>query len=267
MSNNQKNSSLHHSNTKALGRHLLLSGVAPSTIGIMVIMLATNYVKLAPWDVVLITIGSVLLGVGVFEVVFRLAAFQHFIDDVSSTVLKAMKLPIRVFYESRNHLDSVETELSGVEEMWAVWHVGPYRDFEAFFPDGRRGRILLTHPASTALTELGKIRKRDVECMAGVIRNITRHAIEKNLEVRWFDGPVCNNVIIADPQKDGAWLRVELVVPHQCPQKRPSFVVEKHSTKELFETFALSFEKMWNASYEPDLSLSPEVEPELAGVR
>lgn len=251
-------------NIRAAGRHILLSGLAPAAIGITIVVLAENYVRLAPWDIVFVTIGSVLIGVGVFDVVFRLVAFKQFVDELSSTVLRALKLPVRAFYESRSHLDSVEHELSDVEEIWAVWYVGPYRDFEAFFPKGRSGRIVLTSPYSSALSELGKIRKGDVDTMASVIRNITKHAMEKNIEVRWFDGPVCNNVVIANPQKDGAWIRVELMIPHDSPQSRPSFRVEKGGNRGLYDTFASAFEKMWGASQLPDLG-PRNAEPEKVG--
>lgn len=251
-------------NVKTVSRHVLLSGVAPAATGIMIVVLAMNYVKLAPWDIVLVTIGSVLIGVGVFDVVFRLVAFEHFVDRLSATVLRALKLPVQAFYESRSQLDSVEHELSDVEEIWAAWHVGPYRDFEAFFPKGRRGRILLTSPSSSALGELGKIRKGDVNTMASVIRSITKHAMEKDLEVRWFDGLICNNVIVADPHKDRSWMRVELIIPHGSPQSRPSFLVVKDGNERLYHTFSSAFEKMWEASQLPDFQ-SPGAELEKIG--
>ena len=253
-------------NIRTVSRHLLLSGAAPAATGILIVILAVNYVSLVPWETVLVTIGSVLIGAGVFDIVFRLVAFQHFVDKLSFTVIRALKLPIRAFYESRSSLDSVEHELSDVEEIWAAWHVGPYRDFEAFFPRGRRGRILLTSPTSSALLELSKIRKGDVATMASVIRNISKHAIEKDIEVRWFDGPVCNNLIIADPRKDGAWMRVELIVPYESPQRRPSFMVEKDGNRGLYDTFASAFDQTWQAAEIPELGI-PEIEPEQVGVR
>ncbi len=244
---------------KVLGSHFLLSGIAPAVTGIIIIIITVNYIRLTPWDTVLTTIGSILVGIGIFEVIFRLVAFQHFVDKVSNTVLQALKMPIRAFYESRSSLDSVEHELLNVDEIWAAWHVGPYRDFETFFPDGRRvGRILLTSPKSSALHELGKIRKGDVATMASVITNITKHALEKNIEVRWFDGPVCNNVIIANPKKDSAWMRVELIIPHGSPQVRPSFLLEKTLNNRLYDTFIDAFEKMWEASKLPDIALHNE---------
>ncbi len=102
--------------------------------------------------------------------------------------------------------------------------------------------------------------------MASVIRNITKDAVEKNIEVRWFDGPVCNNLIIADPQKDRAWMRVELIIPHESPQSRPSFLVERDGNNRLYDTFASAFEKMWEASQLPALG-SPDAEPEEVGAR
>ncbi|MBI2831608.1 MAG: hypothetical protein HYX79_05050 [Chloroflexi bacterium] len=222
-------------------------------LGIAVVALSVNYIKVPPWETVVTTIGSIMVGVGLVEWIFHIYAAEEFVSTVSNAVLKAIKLPIKAFYESRKELEPVENQLANVGELWAAWHTGPYANFEAFFPVGRSGRILLTKPSPSIMQALSTVGERDADSMKHVIIEVTRKAQQNGLEIKWFDGPICNSIIIADPRKDNAWARLDVLVPKQPPQKRPSFLVEKRQSKELFETLYRSFEKMWAASEEPDL--------------
>lgn len=237
-------------------RSVRILGATFIFFGVAIVLLAVQYIHLSPWDTVVTTIGSVMIGVGTVEWIFHVCASEQFVERLSSAVLKAIKLPIREFYESRGQLEPVERELENIEELWAAWHTGPYASLEAFFPTGRQGRILLTKPSSSVVEPLAKVGERDADSMTGVIKGITQRALQKGLDVRWLDGLVCNSLIIANPKKDSAWARLEVLIPDQPPKKRPSFRVEKASSKDLFETFYYAFEGMWNASEPPDLGLS-----------
>jgi hypothetical protein len=87
--------------------------------------------------------------------------------------------------------------------------------------------------------------------MSQDIRECTQAMIQGGIEVKWFDGPIQNSVIIADPQSDNAWIRVEIVIPMESSGKRPSFRLEKAENRELFQSFYDSFQKMWKASEIP----------------
>ena len=92
--------------------------------------------------------------------------------------------------------------------------------------------------------------------LASDIRALTRQVqsqCQGEVEVRWFDGPVGNSIIMANPGSEGAWARVELLVPFQTVDKRPSFRVEKAKNRDLFGTFYDSYSNIWQKSCAPDV--------------
>jgi hypothetical protein len=193
-----------------------------------------------------------MIGAAVVELTIHLYASELLINRVSHAVLNAMRFPIAAFYEERDSLTSATEELKDVQELWAAWHSGTVAHTKEFFPKGRKGRLILTHPKSVQMKELEKVSEKSAEGLATDIKELTKALIEKSVDVKWFDGPVCNSILVANPKSNSAWIRVEIVVPKKPAGKRPSFLVKKASNKKLFDTLYESYIEMWNASKTPE---------------
>jgi hypothetical protein len=230
---------------------LTLLGALLSALGLIVVFVGIVFVPSLPWNAVVTHFGSVLVGAGVVEIVIHHYASKQLVKDVTERILKAMKFPIAAFYQDREALDSLSDELKGVGQLWVAWHTGTVALTKTFFSQSRGGRAILTHPGSNQIKELDKVGGKAAEGMVQDIKAITTALQKQRVDVRWFDGPIGNSIIIADPNSDKSWMRIELLVPNVVVESRPSFRVEKSSSKKLFDTFYDSYVKMWDASKTP----------------
>jgi hypothetical protein len=222
--------------------------------GLVIVFISINYMNNEPWNSILTHLGSVMIGAGVVELLINIFAMEQLIERATGRILNAIKFPIAAFYADREYIEPVTEELKGINEIWVAWHAGTVAYTKAFFPEGRNGRIIPTDPSSKHMEMLGKVGGKSAAEQASDIKALTKKTLEtKGIDVRWFDGPVCNSLIIADPKSNKAWIRVELLVPYQSVGKRPSFRVEKSKNNELFNTFYDSYGTIWESSHPPQI--------------
>lgn len=229
---------------------LTLLGIGLSLTGLTLVLLGVAYIDTQPWNTIITHLGSVLIGAGVVELIIHYYASERWIKRAVEQILRAMNFPIAAFYETRDALVPLSDELKDVDELWGAWHTGRVAYTKDIFGPRRvsKAKVILTHPESNQIKELEKVCGMGANALASDIKELTKALKQQNVTVKWFKGPVCNSLIIANPQKDNAWVRVEVLVPRQTVEKRPSFRIEKSTNKELFNTFYHAFEEMWRAS-------------------
>ena len=115
----------------------------------------------------------------------------------------------------------------------------------------RKLRVVLTKPNSSALTEVAKIATRTADEMSADIRGLTQMLIDADKEVRWFDGPIANAILLADPRLPSAWARIEVLVPFGAPSDRPSLIVHSKRNPEFVAKVKAAFERLWEVSEPP----------------
>jgi len=223
-------------------------------LGIVLVLLGVFVVKLQPWESVVTTLGGVMVGAGVVDYVSYGVMSQHLVNGVKSEILRVLHYPISGFYESRKVLDPLRDQLKDSSELWIAWHTGRVASTMTLFSRAQTVRIILTHPESNQIKELVKLTDEDAEGLTKDIRYTTKTLLQQKADVRWFDGPLCNSLIISDPHADRAWLRVELLIPKVKPDRRPSVLIEKSKAPELFQTFCDSYEELWSTSKQPPKS-------------
>jgi len=204
----------------------------------------------------MLEIGAILFGAGMVEIVIRYYASDELVNKTTQRVLKGINMPISEFYISRKDLPNLNDELSAVDELWVAWHVGSYAQLYDFFPGIRKGRVIITNFKSPQIEMLGKISTKSASSMISDIKELKKtysKEIKKNVELKMFDGSICNSILIANPTKPTAWARVEIIIPNkETPDIRPNFVVRKKDSEELFNNLFNSYEWLWQNSKEPE---------------
>lgn len=144
---------------------------------------------------------------------------------------------------------SLDTELGNAKEVWFSWHTGSVKVAQGdLFKSPRIIRMVLTHPDSQALKEVAKIANLTADQMAPGIRALTAAVKNAGQSVRWFDGPVANSIVVADPDKPSGWARIEVLLPFGDPASRPSIFVRASSAPDLFARAKEAFNKLFDGS-------------------
>ncbi len=181
----------------------------------------------------------------VFALLLIVAAYSAFLYGRRSSG------SIRVF--KRRPPQRLEEELSDAKEVLFAWHTGTVKLAEGdLFNQPRKIRMILVHPDSEALKEIAKIAHLTAVDMASGIKALSRKVKETGGDVRWFNGPIGNSTIIADPDAPHGWARVEFLIPYLDPASRPSIRVSKAKDPALFGSIRQCFEKLWENSREPE---------------
>ena len=109
---------------------------------------------------------------------------------------------------------SLNTALGDAKEVWFSWHAGTVKVAQSdLFKRPRQIRMVLTHPESQALREVAKITSLTADQRAPGIHALTAAMKEAGGSVGWFDGPVANSIVIADPEQPFGWARIAASTP------------------------------------------------------
>lgn len=193
-------------------------------------------------------IGGISIGAGFVDLLNHFVMARRLMRQVSSQVIYALQLPLEDFYQNRHELPRLEQELQGAAEIWLAWHVGsvqgagtlPFRTLPC-----QNSRLLLTHPDSPQLDGLAKVLGRSKESMRVNIIELTRHAVDCGVAVRWFDGPLGSSMVITNPMDQGGWARLEFIIPYERPTERPSIRVSTRKGQAAYQKAVDAYKQMW----------------------
>lgn len=150
---------------------------------------------------------------------------------------------------NRQSLKPLDEELGDAKEVLISMHTGSVKHADGNLLKTRRKlRVVLTDPDSPALTEVAKIVHRSAKEMANDIRGITARLKETGNEVRWFDGPISNSLVITDPSLPSSWARVEVLLPFLEPTERPSLKASASRNPAFVARAKSAFEYLWDKS-------------------
>lgn len=206
------------------------------------------------WQIVLY-ISIALL----FLVVIRLGIPWVYQRVKGNTQSNRIDLPEIEFYEDLDTMlqkrGGIERELEEdvIDSALVAWQTGDYfrQAINSIKPDNIRKikRIILLDPD----IENSKLALPITVDFQRIIKQVTKLAKENSIQVKWSSKTLMN-VIIADPKKDSAWARVEMIIPDSYTRDWPSIVVYKSKHPGLFKKIETYYEKFWRS----DLSHEPQ---------
>lgn len=154
------------------------------------------------------------------------------------------------FYAGRSQLPgNLDSQLGSARDVWCAFHTGGVAALQGgLFDRPRNVRIILSDPDSTALGELNKIV---IENLGRLKEDIAQMKLVANMgrgDLRLFDGPIGNSIVIADPEigKNG-WVMIECLIPNLEVGHRPSIKFYRRDYEELFMRIKNAYNRLWNA--------------------
>jgi len=197
-------------------------------------------------------IGSLIALENNIMIVILVISFFVFIGGLAYLICTGRRI---IPYIQRPKI-SLQEETKKSSEIWVAWHTGSAKLAEGdLFENKHKFRILLTMPKSSATKELGKVVNLSTDNIDSSIYEFTRKIKEKNHEIRWFDGFLGSSMIISDPEKESAWIRIETFVPHLAASFRPSIKFFKKYNESEFIRFKEIFDKLWNDSEKNQINI------------
>jgi cbb3-type cytochrome oxidase subunit 3 len=159
-----------------------------------------------------------------------------------------------ILFENRDDLNrkrgGLSKELEFLKKGWVVWPAAgsaiPLSDERLKNID----RLILLNPNEQVVeyAETFKARGRDI--VANAIRDLTQRAQGLQIPVRWYTYPYAS-IVIHDHVSDGAWARIELLLPGIESAHRPSIIIKKSVHPLLFGRLVEMYEYMWAKSNGP----------------
>lgn len=143
---------------------------------------------------------------------------------------------------------SLEEEVEKADTVWFAWHSGSVRLAEGgtLFEMNKKYRIILTDPNSQAIKELGKVSNVGSGKLEADIRELTNKLIEQNQNVKWFDGFLGSSIIIANPNKENGWVRIESFIPIMASKFRPGIKIYRQGHEQKFLRYRDLYDEIWN---------------------
>ena len=151
---------------------------------------------------------------------------------------------------SRELLPSINEELGDAGEVFLTLHSGSAKRAQGdLLRTSRHLKVIMTHPDSRALDEVSKIANCKREDLASDIRSLTETLVKAGASVGWFDGPIQNSLVIADPSNPNrAWARVEVLIPFAEPVQRPSLKASMRQHPKFYSSVKRAFDELWMAT-------------------
>lgn len=151
---------------------------------------------------------------------------------------------------SRELLLPINEELGDAKEVFLTLHSGSAKRAHGdLLRTSRRLKVVMTHPDSRALDEVSKIANCKREDLASDIRSLTETLVKAGACVGWFDGPIQNSLVIADPSNpDRTWARMEVLIPFAEPVQRPSLKASMRQHPNFYLSVKKAFDELWMAS-------------------
>jgi len=153
------------------------------------------------------------------------------------------------FYSGRDALGKTRPlgkQLKSTDTIWALWNTGTVAYLEVTAEVGGLKRLFLPHPDKSSLQLFAESFNLTWESCASDIRNLTKVALDKKVDVRWFKGLTTDTIMIGNPYSDDGWIQVETVIACAPAFSCPSFRITKHNQPEPFDTLVKAYDKLWN---------------------
>ena len=222
-------------------------------IGIISLLVGVIFVFWSPHPL-LFNLGSIFIGAGLVELLIQFFAVKDLTEKVVLEILDRLRFSLEAFYENRNSLPRLNEVLANVSEVWFAFHAGT-----VMRGGGLRGiaglvqkmRIIVTHPDSAVVEQHAKIFNLSKETVQHGIKDLTREAQRRGVEIKWYNGPIANSVIIANPSSENSWAQLECLVPYADADDRPSFRVSLKKGKRALQTILAAYGQLWEESEEP----------------
>ena len=81
------------------------------------------------------TIGGILLGIGLVELVFKLFVEKDLVKKISHQICYDMRQPLEEFYQDRNELPSFKDTLKDCSQVWVAWPTGGVAGQQGFIKE------------------------------------------------------------------------------------------------------------------------------------
>lgn len=162
------------------------------------------------------------------------------------------------FYISREALGTqrpLRQQLKSAQEVWALWITGEQHGYmETLKGKGNLERLILANPdpKRSSLEFYAKaFNMNNTKKITTDIRNTTKLAKEKGIDIKWFEGLTSYTMIIGNPlsSKGEGWAHVESIVAPVNPigvDIRPSFRIAQRHHPEPFEILVKVYDDLWN---------------------
>lgn len=134
-------------------------------------------------------------------------------------------------------------EAQGARIVWLATLVGNHADVNGLFDLPQFRRLVLIHPRGQHLPTLARQSSQSETLLRESIEGASRAATAHGVEVRWFDGPILNMVLL-DPDEVSGSVRFEVLVPFRST--RPGYRAERGDP--LFFEMRAAFDRLWEAS-------------------
>jgi hypothetical protein len=197
-------------------------------------------------------VSSVLIGAGITEVVIQHLSVRHLVRELSFQFHTALGLALDHFHEDRHTLMPLEEELKGANEVWLAWRIGSVQSVGGIFAThAKQVRLLLTNPDSAVIREHAKVTHRTIQQLQADLRSLTAAAVQQGYEVKWFDGPIGDSMVVSNPGKPNAKARIEINIPFSKPAERPSLLVSKERGGIVVDRLVESYKVLWGKGTDP----------------
>jgi hypothetical protein len=209
------------------------------------------------------------IGLGVFFVcVIALLLWWQRLLSQKTTECKPTTVTKPEVYLTRTEMTAnrgaFAEEFEDMEKIWAIWSTGKIISAGGNLERIHMERLVLTNPKNEFLMQYQEPICRDKD-VAKIQRHISQHylTIEEiadsasgtGCEVRLYDGPVKDSIIIADiinykgdEFSDGAFVRIETGAPFVEYENRINIVIEKSKHKDVFKSFVKHYNEVWDRS-------------------
>lgn len=152
------------------------------------------------------------------------------------------------FYQELQNEDVLKRELKSEvkQKAWVAWQTGYH--FRQLLNDNdisdkdkvKIERIILIHPDCVNIPPAISHTAN----FAQDIRNTTREAINKGIEVRWVM-TLPTNIVIRDPRNEEASIRIEAYMVNIPTHQWPNFIITKKYQQGLFSKIITAYTKLW----------------------
>jgi len=155
------------------------------------------------------------------------------------------------FYQELISKDMLKKELKTIikEEAWVAWQTGYHLTELITDKDNTQKdikdikkikRIILIHPDCVNIPPAIS----NTANFAQDIRDTTREAINKGIDVKWAM-TLPTNVVIRDPNSKKASIRIEAYMVNIPTQQWPNFIITKKYQQGLFFKIITAYTKLW----------------------
>jgi len=151
-----------------------------------------------------------------------------------------------------------------MQKIWAIWSTGKIISAGGNLENIHIERLVLTNPKNEYLMKYMEPICKDNDADK-IQRHISQHALtideiadsasKTGCEVKLYDGPIRDSIIIADRVNykgdefsDDAFVRIETGVPFIEYEKRINIVINKGKNKDAFKAFVKHYNEIWSRS-------------------